>query len=101
MNPETENKILKEALQRFAGLISGVAIQTDITEYKIKGSDIYAAQQALALTEQRSGVDGFIKTIGDLIDSAVPEGNGDSIVPTYLIEDLREVMFGVRGEIDE
>lgn len=101
MNNETKNKILREALQLFAGCMSGKAIQTDITEYKIKGSDIFVAQQALAITEPLSGVDGLVKTIGDLVDSAEPVGNGESIIPTELVEDLREIVFGVRGEIDE
>ena len=97
MDLKTENKILKEALGRFASLISGEAMKADITQYKVKGSDIYVAQQALALTKHPSCVDGVMKHIGDLIDSSLPEGSGQSIVPTKLVEDLREAVFSVPG----
>lgn len=41
------------------------------------------------------------QTIGYLIDASEPQGNGESIVQTETIEDLRELMFGKRGMIDE
>jgi len=51
MSLETENSILKEALQHFARLISGEAHKADMTEYTIKGSDIHVAQHALRSTD--------------------------------------------------
>ena len=36
--------------------------------------------------------------IGKILDASEPDGNGESVVPTELIEDAREIAFGVRGE---
>jgi len=39
--------------------------------------------------------------ISIIYDAAVPQGNGESIVPTEDIEDAREAAFGVRADTNE